>query len=195
MTEHDSLAERGRALEEDYFRRKDRELIEKMRLAATAEEDRGAMGRRTGLDDPATLTELQALGFTPDTVALLPVLPVLEIAWAEGEITTAERALIVRFARTRGIDEHGAADEQLARWMTHRPDDTVFQGARRLVTAVLSSESSRAPGRLTADDLVAYCEEIAAASGGLLGLRLGSISAEERELLSRLASDLKSRQA
>lgn len=83
MTEHDSMAEHGRALEEEYFRRKDRELIEKMRLAAVAEQDRGALARRTGLDDPALLTELQALGFSPEAVALLPVLPVLEIAWAE----------------------------------------------------------------------------------------------------------------
>lgn len=69
-----------------------------------------------------------------------------------GEITAAERSLIVKFARSRGIDEHRVADEQLARWMTHRPDQTVFQGARRLVTAVLSADSSQAPDRLTAED-------------------------------------------
>jgi hypothetical protein len=141
------------------------------------------------------LTELQALGFSPETVVLLPLLPVLEVAWAEGEITAAERRLIVEFARSRGIDEHGAADEQLARWMTHRPDETAFQGARRMMTAVLSADSSQASNRLTVEDLVDYCEQIAATSGGVLGLRLGSISSEERALLSRLASDLKSRQA
>lgn len=194
MTDHDSLAERGRALEEEYFRRKDRELIDKMRLAAAAEHARGEMGRRTGLDDPALLKELQDVGFTPETVVLLPVVPVLEMAWAEGEITSAERALIVKFARSRGIEEHGAADEQLTQWMTSRPDETVFRGARRLIAAVLSSGSDQAVGRVTADELVAYCERIAAASGGILGLRLGSISSEERALLSDLASDLKARQ-
>ena len=87
MTDHDSLGERGRALEEEYFRRKDRELIEKMRQASAAEEARGEMRRRTGLDDPALLKELQDVGFTPETVGLLPLVPALEIAWAEGEIT------------------------------------------------------------------------------------------------------------
>ena len=53
--------------------------------------------------------------------------------------------------------------------------------------------TSRTPaqGGLTPDELVSYCEEIAAASGGVLGMR--KISAEERALLSQIATELKSR--
>jgi hypothetical protein len=194
MTDHDSLAERGRAIEEEYFRRKDRELVEKMRQAAAGEAARGEMGRATGLQDPALLKELQDLGFTPETVILLPVVPVLEMAWAENEITPAERRLIVTFARGRGVAEHTAADEQLTKWMTSRPDGAVFRGAGRLISAMLSS-SSGPPAGLTTGDLVAYCEEIASASGGLLGTRLGSISSEEKALLARIASDLNARRS
>ena len=195
MTDHDGLAERGRALEENYFRQRDSELIETQRLATVAERARDEMGRRTGIDDLAMLTELQVVGFTPETVTLLPVVPVLEMAWAEGGITPAERGLIVEFARSRGIEEHGVADEQLTAWIARRPDETVFQCARRLIAAMLSSGVSQAVGRMTASDLVAYCEKIAAASGGIFGLRVGRISAEERVLLSRLASDLESGEA
>ncbi len=46
---------------------------------------------------------------------------------------------------------------------------------------------------LSADDLVKYCESIAAASGGILGIN--RISAEERALLNTIANDLKSRQS
>jgi hypothetical protein len=77
--------------------------------------------------------------------------------------------------------------------MAIRPDDTVFRGATRLITAMLASGSSPASRSLTADDLVAYLEEIATASGGILGLRMMSISAEERALLTRIASELKGR--
>jgi hypothetical protein len=101
----------------------------------------------------------------------------------------------VKFARSRGIDEHSAADEQLTQWMASRPNAVVFAGARRLIAAMLSSGASEAAGPLTATDLVAYCEQVAAASGGLLGLRIGSISQEEKALLSRIASDFKTRQA
>ena len=49
----------------------------------------------------------------------------------------------------------------------------------------------KAVAGLTADDLVKYCEAIASASGGILGI--GRISAEERALLASMASELKAR--
>jgi hypothetical protein len=194
MTEHDTLGERGRALEDEYFRKRDRELIEKMRQAAIADQTRVELGQKTGLQDPALLKELQDLGFTPETVVLLPLVPVLEVAWAEGGITPAERDLLVRLARSRGVAEDSVADRQLNAWMTSRPAPSVFTHAGRLTAAMLASGSDQVTTGLTADELVAYCEKIAAVSGGILGLRIGSVSLEEKSLLARIASDLKTRQ-
>ena len=186
----DQLAKRGRTLEEEYFRRKDRELIEKLRQTSAAEQARDELGRQTGLHDPALLQELEELGFTPDTVALLPLIPVLEMAWAEGGVTSSERTLILRLARSRGIGEGSPADRQLQQWIAARPDPHVFERARRLIAAMVVSGGS-APAAVTADDLVAQCEQIAAASGGVFGI--GRVSAEERALLSSLAADLRTR--
>jgi hypothetical protein len=193
MAEQNPLSERGRSIEEEYFRRKDRELVERLRQAAEAERARSEMSARTGLSDPALLGDLQELGFTPETVALLPLVPVLEVAWAENEITAAERALLVTLARNRGITEGSAADRQLTDWMSRRPAPDVFERARRLITAMLGVGAKPASGGFTADELVAYCEQIAAASGGLLGSRIGSISKEEHQLLSRIVSELTAR--
>ena len=65
---------------------------------------RRQLGERTGLTDPALIAELEALGFTPDTVALLPLVPVVQVAWAEGGVSTKERALVADFvpAERRG---------------------------------------------------------------------------------------------
>jgi hypothetical protein len=73
--------------------------------------------------------------------------------------------------------------------MDRRPDDQVFLNAARLIRAMLN-----APGHhdLSADDLVRQAESIAAASGGMLGI-IGRVSAEEREILKALASQLKGR--
>jgi hypothetical protein len=192
MTEHDAFAERERALEDEYFRKKDLELIARMHKAALTATARAEMERSTGLSDPALLQELLELGFTPQTVSLLPLVPVLEVAWAEGGISPAEHELIEKVARSRGIDDASPAGDQLRQWMTTRPDDTVFQGAGRLIAAMLGSASHKAFG-LTAQELVAYCEKIAEASGGIFGTRLRSVTPEERALLTRIASDLKAR--
>jgi hypothetical protein len=193
MTDHDAFAERGHTLEEEYFRKKDRELVERMRQAAAAATARADMERSTGLSDPVLLQELQELGFTPDTVNLLPLVPVLEVAWAEGGITAAERELLEQLARSRGIDEASPAGRQLREWMTSRPDAAVFQRAGRLIAAMLDSGSSETARGLTTNDLVAYCEQIAGASGGIFGTRLRSVTGEERALLTRIASELKRR--
>jgi hypothetical protein len=190
MPDKDSIRERGRSLEEDYFRKKDRELIERMRQAAAAEEDRQQLAKMSGLDDPALLQDLKDLGFTPATVGLLPLVPVLRVAWAEGGITGAERDLLVRLARSRGVAEGSEADRQLAAWMDRQPDDAVFARAGRLIRAMLDSRSPETSD-LSAEDLVDYCERIAAASGGVFGI--GRVSAEEKKLLSSIAEDLKSR--
>jgi hypothetical protein len=191
MPEDNPLSDRGRAFEEDYFRKRDRELIEKMRKASVAEDARREMSSRTGLQDPAMLQELEALGFTPDTVALLPLVPLVQMAWAEGGVSDAERKLIVKLARARGIEEGNAADRQLAGWLSARPDPQVFARASRLIRAMLDAPAG--DHTISADDLVKYCESIAAASGGILGIN--RISAEERALLNTIANDLKSRQS
>ena len=193
MSDHDAFADRGRALEEEYFRKKDRELVEKMRRAAEADQARGELSKQTGISDPAVLAELQELGFTGDTVILLPLMPVLELAWAEGGITAAERQMLVSLAKSRGIAEGSAADRQLTAWMAERPAPAVFAKAARLISALLDSGAPAAKG-LTADQLVKYAEQIASASGGLLGLPIRAVSMEERNLLTRIAHDLKTRQ-
>ena len=188
MTEDNPLADRGRALEEDYFRKKDRELIEKMRAADAAAKARRDLGASTGLSDPALLDELQALGFTPETVPLLPLIPLVRVAWAEGGVSAQERKMIVDLARARGIAAGSGADRQLADWLDRQPSEAVFTRAMRLISAVMSGQSANTAS-LSADDLVKYCEEIAAASGGLLGI--GKVSSEERKLLASIAAELK----
>ena len=76
--------------------------------------------------------------------------------------------------------------------METRPAPEVFANAGRLIVALLSS-GARVTQGLTSEQLVFYCEQIASASGGLFGLPIRRISNEERELLTRIASDLKMR--
>jgi hypothetical protein len=188
MADHDSIHERGRALEEEYFRKKNRELVEKLQLEASSEQARRAMGAQVGVDDPEMLRELQKLGFTPETVSLLPLVPVVQVAWADGDVAAAERDAIVNLARTRGIAAGSAAYHQLQAWLADRPAPEVFAGATRLIRAILDSPGGEQRS-MSADELVTYCESIASASGGLFGKR--SISPEERALLTSLASQLK----
>jgi hypothetical protein len=186
MPDHDAFAERGRALEEEYFHRKQKELVDMMRRVAAADETHRDLIARTGLEDPEMLQELEALGFTPETVGLLPMMPVVEMAWASGSVTDAERKLVIELARSRGIQEGSVADSQLTKWLGQRPSTDVFTRARHLVRAMLTLVG-HAEGALSPDELVKYCEAVASASGGILGLH--RISADERALLTTIEAE------
>jgi hypothetical protein len=174
---------------EGMFRAKEIEEQERLRQAALQEEAReqarNELRTRTGLPDPQ-LQELESLGFTPETVSLLPLIPVVQVAWAEGKVTDAERAALLKLARARNIEEGSAADRKLKEWLAHPPPKQVFASAGHLIAAMLSGPSAM---NLSADEVVKYCEIIASASGGMLGIH--RISDEERALIASITSELK----
>ena len=190
MAQNDGITEDVRKREEEYFRRKDQELIDRMRRASEAAEARKALESETGIHDPEMLRDLEDLGFTPQTIALLPLVPLLEVAWAESGVSTNERKAILDLARARGIVDGSLADHQLKTWLEQRPSGETFRKARRLIAAMVESPGEGSAD-ITADDLLKYCEEIAHASGGLFGL--GSVSAEEQAAMKQIAAELKKR--
>jgi hypothetical protein len=190
VSNNDGITDDVRKREEEYFRRRDRELIERMRQEAAAAGARKELEAATGIQDPENLKDLDELGFTPATLALLPLVPVLQVAWAEGGISTAEREMIVNLARSRDIASGSAADHQLQAWLDQRPSADTFRKARRLIGAMLDAPHGTEL-QFSADDLMKYCEQIAAASGGLFGF--GSVSAEEKTALQQIAAQLKKR--
>lgn len=187
MVERDVFGDRRRGLEEDYFRKKEKELIEKMRSRAEAEAERRRLGEQAGVADEEILQDLQALGYTADTVKLLHLVPFVQMAWAEGQVSDRERSLIIEAARSRGIDAGSPADRQLAGWLTERPSDDFFEKTLRAIGAILQA---RPPEERDAGqrDLVSYCTAIASASGGILGF--GAITDEERQVLARISQEL-----
>ena len=189
MANPDGITDDVRKREEEYFRQRDRELIERMRQTAVASQARQELESATGIHDASLIEELQALGFTPQTIALLPLVPVVQVAWAEGGVSGAERTMILNLARSRGITDGSPAERQLTEWLDQRPSDDTFRKASRLIGAMLDTPS--AGMTVNADDLLSYCEQIAAASGGIFGI--GKVSAEERTALEQIARQLKKR--
>jgi tellurite resistance protein len=190
VSQNDGITDDVRKREEEYFRRKDRELIEKMRHASAAAEARKALEAETGIHEPDMLRDLEDLGFTPDTIPLLPLIPVLQVAWAEKGVSAQERKAIIELARARGIADGSVADHQLHTWLDQRPSDATFRKAMRLIGAMVE-HTEEGHMHLTAEELLRFCEKIAHASGGLFGI--GSVSPEEQAAMQQIAAAIKAR--
>lgn len=190
MSNNDGITDEIRKREEEYFRRKDRELIARMREAECAAKMRAVLEDQTGIHDQESLAELEALGFTPDTCALLPLIPLLQVAWAHDGVSAAERSAIINLARSRGIEPGTPADLQLTLWLDHPPSQETLAKATRLIAAMMEHPGTVAAD-VSADELIRQCDAIAHASGGLFGI--GAVSADERRALEQIAAKLKNR--
>jgi len=190
VVDKNPFADRGRALEDDYFRRKEQEVIDKLRQKARSEEYRKRMAEQTGVADEELLNDLQELGYNPRNLILLHLVPLLQTAWADGKMTDKERALIVKAARAHGVEEGSEADTNLASWLAERPTQAQMDKGLRAVSMIVQAmqpETRAACER----DMLAMTTALATASGGILGF--GRISPEERQILTQIAEELKGR--
>lgn len=190
MTERDTFGERRQTQEEEYFRKREQELIQKMRQRAATDAARQQLAEQSGIADSEVLQDLEALGYTPDTVRLLHLVPLVQMAWAEGGVSDRERTLILDAARAGGIDDGSVAAHQLAQWLASRPTDQFFETTLRAIGALLEGQPV-ADRDAAQRDLLAYCTAIAAASGGVLGR--GKVSDTERQLLRHIGLELETR--
>ena len=188
MSDKDLFRDRERVLEDEYFRKKEKELIERLRKRRDSETERQKLAEAAGVKDEQIINDLEELGFTSDTVALLHVAPLVQVAWAEGNVSERERELILKAASLRGIAEGTPAFERLKDWLSRRPSEDTFERILRVIAALLESlpPQERDAGKA---DLLSYSNQIASVSGGFLGLG-NKVSDEESIVLNQIASEL-----
>lgn len=174
--------------EEEHFRRQEMELLERIRQRNLLANEQRGMGEALGVANEAILADLHAMGFSRETVTLLHLLPLVQVAWTDGEISRAEAQRVFEAARVRGVVKDSPAYRMLEDWMRNRPSQEFFEKSLRIIRDILGAlpEEQRRGG---VHSLVSCCTEVAAASGGLLGM--GSrISNAEKEALAAIALEL-----
>jgi hypothetical protein len=184
----DVFAERERVLEDEYFRQRDRELIRQRHDAARAEDERRRMGAAVGISDESLLGELQAIGYTPDTIQLLHLVPFIAVAWAEGGVSRAERDLILQAAALRGLVYDSPGHRQLESWLAEPPSERFLSGSFRAIRAIYAALSPPVQDR-AGRTFLDYCTAVARATGGFYGLG-PKMSRDEKEVIDRISEAL-----
>lgn len=185
MAETRPASGRARSKEEEYFLRAEAELLEKVRARAAREAELRAMGEHHGVEDPEILKAFEEAGYDRHTVRILHLVPILQIAWVDGEVTKAEREEILKLAAARGVSEGSPAHDTLLAWLDAPPSPEFFERTMsilaRLIEVFPEEEETKLQGEIMTSAL-----KVASASGGFLGL--GSrVSSEEKALLAHFA--------
>jgi hypothetical protein len=143
------------------------------------------------------IDEWQRLGFTKEKLPLLFLLPLVQVAWAEGFLQASEQRVILQIAAERAVTPGHPAYEDLLRWFDERPSDEVFAATMSLIGKVMEMlpTAERVDFK---EKLLADCLKVANASpdiglfGGHNRLRREELN-QLRELEERLYHPLKQR--
>jgi hypothetical protein len=177
----DKLEERGRALDEAFYRSDPDPWRELRRSEAAAAE---ALAEASGLADPALLARLAGLGIRAETLAALTLIPLVEVAWADGKMDAREKAAVLSGAESTGIDAGNPSHGLLRLWLDDPPAPDLVAVWREFIAAVCRELTPDERKRLRSK-VVDRARRVAEAAGGILGL--GShVSAEEEAVLADL---------
>jgi hypothetical protein len=175
------LRDRGKALEDEFFHRQNQRLIERLSELKAAESTRDALAKASGITTPAVLEELIKLGIRAETIAALSIVPLLEVAWADGTLDAKERRAVIDAA---GVAPGSTAAALIEAWLDRRPDPQLFTAWTHLVQAMCEQLGPAGAAELKTG-LLERAAAVAAASGGRFGL--GSrVSSSEAGALARL---------
>jgi hypothetical protein len=179
----DDLRERGRNLEDEFFRRQDAQLLERLRERQGAETRREALTRATGITNAAILDRLGQFGVEAKTVAALRLVPLVEVAWADGSLDANERGAVLARAQAFGIAPGSPEATLLEGWLDYPPDAALQSAWTQLVQGLCEVLPPAEVARMRSG-LLEGARAVAGASGGVLGL--GKVSAAESAAIARL---------
>ena len=181
----DALKERGRALENEFFDKENRHVLERLRAAHEHDEQLTALASACGLDDATLLEHLIENGVRAENIAALSLVPLVLVAWADREVAWNERKVILQAAADHAIEPGSAPYELLERWLSERPKRTLALAWGEYVK-LLSGRLGAEEREGFAESIMRRAREVSEAAGGILGIGPAT-SAEERAVLDRLA--------
>ncbi len=177
------LEDRRKALEEAFFRKESDRLRARLQEKRDREARKKALGEASGIHDDDLLSRLIAIGIEAETVAALSLVPLVQVAWADGKMDERERDAILRGARTSGIEEGSASDGMLELWTRERPPAELMSAWKSYIGEVLQELSAEQRWRLE-ETLIGRARAVAEAAGGFLGI--AKISSPEESVLEEM---------
>ena len=177
------LDERRQALEEAFFRKESERLRLRLHEERERREARDALGRQCGLSDATLLDRLVVLGIRADTVEALVLVPLVEVAWADGEMDPRERNAVLRAAASVGIAKGSPGYALLESWTEERPSPDLLESWRAYIATLGRALSADHRWHLE-EQVMGKARAVAKAAGGFLGI--ARVSKEEEAVLAEL---------
>ncbi len=177
----------ARSLEESFFLKRDAELVAEMRRRETLQTRKKALTEVSGITSEDVLDQLVEHEIHAETLAAFSLVPIIEVAWADGAIQSAEEAVVLRAVEGAGIQKESVAFQLVQEWLK-RPPDPKLMKCWMDYTRALMSELTHEACESVRQTVLGHARAVAEAAGGFLGL--GRVSHAEEKILRVLKEAL-----
>ena len=178
-----TLEERGRALENQFYDKENKEKLAALKHKLDEQRSKDDLRKASGMTDEAVLDKLVHLGLSGQTIAALSLVPLIQVAWADGAVQDNERTAILQGAHGKGLEQGTPGYELLQGWLTKQPSDELLDAWEAYIKA-LAAQLNDEQNRLLKNQIVGFAKMVAASAGGFLGI--GRVSASEEKVLHRI---------
>jgi tellurite resistance protein len=184
---NNQLGERGRALEEEFFRTQSAELVAKLRAFPGEDLAREQMIAALGVDSSLLVEALIGAGVTEATLAAVALAPLVLVAWADGKMDPEERRMVMARAQASGVEDGGVEYVLLDNWLDHEPPETLMTTWTEFAREVIDCLDGE-HRQTFCDAILRRAASVANAAGGFIGHR--KVSGSERKRLEEIQAVL-----
>jgi hypothetical protein len=172
-------------LDDLFFLKEDQKIIDQLRSIKKLKETKESLAEVSGIKNERILEKLIELNIRPETLTSLSLIPLVEIAWADGNVDEKEKKEVLACAEKMGFPKGSSDHEILTQWMTHRPSKELLNAWIHYMQGLCEKLSHIDRAELK-NELIDNVRAIASSSGGFMGI--GSISKSESDMLTKLES-------
>lgn len=172
--------------EAEFFRRQDALLIRQRRREEERRAARAALATASRITDPVLLDQLVAFGVSADTLTALSLVPLVEVAWADGCVEDAEKQAILAAARAAGLEESGTGYRLIDGALSKRRHPRLKRMWEQYIANICATLPAAEREALRAE-LLRQAHAVAEAAGDAMGLG-SKVSRQEATLLAEIAA-------
>lgn len=176
------LARISKILEDRFFFAESLVLKRQLALLKRQQETEDALSKVSGIVNKAVLKELVALNIRPEILSALFLIPIIEVAWADGTVEEKERQAILDGATKHGFGED---HEILKEWLLRKPNKPLNDAWRTYMSGLCEVIGNQCLASLKCD-IIEHARMVAEASGSFLGLT-NPVSPMEKAVLDSIA--------
>jgi hypothetical protein len=179
----DRITKLSRSLENHFFYEENLMLKKELSRLRLEEQSIGALSNASGIVNAEVLKELVNRNIRPETLAAMALVPIIEVAWADGTISEPERKAVLYAANSHGFSESNLI---LHEWLSNKPTPPLFDTWRKYMEGLCEIITPETIIALK-EELIKNTKMVAKASGGFLSL-IDPVSPEEKVVINSIES-------